>query len=1004
MKKLFLALLFLPVSLYSEETFWPIFTWGNGRLTKSILDALTALSKSSEYNGYILLCVFIGLNAALLYFVVKGSIFAALRSWLVPTLILLNIGFIPVKVVIHDNLVKTDPIAQNIPVDNVPLFFAAPMSIFTSFSQEMTEIMETFFHQVNDPIYNWTGHIFGGHSLYNIRKMKILDGTTEQNFREFCRECVFRDLGLGIYTREDLLEAPNLIKFLKNHTSKIRGCTYIYPKTLKINVPKNNEEEVSDNKIEATINDIASLAGTKGRLSCRRAIEQIAMNISGNLLNSREILLGAVGNQFGFLSKTASEAPIEEIIKQQIAIDTLKDYTNPTHTSLAAAKARAVQNETNRILGIFSSADLIAQRNDLFLILLAASSFIGILSLMQIGLKMILNYFKLLAWLAFWPPLYVVVNFLLDHKWAIKKTLYGISNSGLTLGTSEGLLEIWQQQQASANALLCMIPALSWAILFLAKQGVHALFSMVGGLSGGAHSAASAGAAEAVSGNYNYQNIGIKGKSTGHSSFFQQQNAPFIGTDKMTQSMASGEVVSGMTGEGLTYKEAQSNLANVPVLRESLSSSISNQLEEAESLNQTDGIHLSETASDLTSALKDLGFTRNTSLGQTEGHTSTHQQGLHTQAQQAYSQALSLAEQRGESVQDVFREAANANLGFKVFGTGTSGDLSLSKGFSHLSDEQKQTRLAEDLSLFKQLQNLSQTAKTDGVNLSGASDVKTAQNFTDKFDKMGSVAESYNSSFSKIQGLKDLQSVAQSKDLSVSNSLVNPFTDYLFDRNHQDIGRVQSALRNPEQMESYANDFLSDYKREFEMTKPDLEAAHIQNKDSAIHSFNDPSQRKFSVHENVAPDMHINSEFKKDDFPSKNLLKTAESQIGSMNPGIIQIQDPGDWKPLELTKARKNAPTPLDIRDFKHIESETKDIPQQLDQKNEEFEKNADTHFLLKSIQHSTVKKAAGMVQKFFELSESELSKPYDPGLPGWDELTGEQKVAVMDFRTSDDI
>lgn len=703
-------------------------------------------------------------------------------------------------------------------------------------------------------------------------------------------------------------------------------------------------------------------------------------------------MLGAVGNQFGFLSKTADSAPIEKIIEQQMAIDTLKEYTNPTHTSLAAAKARAVQTETNRILGMFSSADLIAQRNDLFLILLAASSFIGILSLMQMGLKMILNYLKLLGWLAFWPPLYVIVNFLLDHKWAAKKALYGLSSSEFTLAASDGLLEIWQQQQASANALLCMIPALAWAILFLAKQGVHALFSMVGGL--GAQGAASAGAAEAVSGNYNNQNVSTKGKSTGQSSFFQQQNAPFIATDKMTQSTASGEVASGMTGENLTYKEAQSNLAYAPLLRESLSSNISSHLEEAESLNQTDGIHLSETATDLTSALRDLGSTQSTSLSQTEGHTNTHQQGLQAHAQQVYSKALSLAEQRGESVQDVLREATNANLGFRVFGTGLSGDLSLGKSFSQLSDEQKQERLSEDLSLFKQMQHLSQTAQTDGVHLSGSSDLKAAQNFTDKFDKMESVAESYNSSFSKIQGLKDLQSIAQSKDLSISNSLVNPFTDYLFEKNHQDIGRVEAALKSPEQMDTYANDFLATYKMGFEGKKPDLASTYLQNKENAIQSFNNP-RKTFSVHDHVAPELHLNPELKNRASASRDRLERVEPQMGAKQE---IIQNPGDQKSLELTKARKNAPLPLDQKSFQQIRTDAEGLPNELSQKEEEFEK--DPNFLLKASQHSTAKKA---IEKAGELlGFSQLDQPYDPGLPGWKELTDEQKIAVIDSRISE--
>lgn len=237
------------------------------------------------------------------------------------------------------------------------------------------------------------------------------------------------------------------------------------------------------------------------------------------------------------------------------------------------------------------------------------------------------------------------------------------------------------------------------------------------------------------------------------------------------------------------------------------------------------------------------------------------------------------------------------------------------------------------------MQHLSQTAQTDGINLSGTSDIKAAENFTDKFDKMESVAESYNSSFSKIQGLKDLQSVAQSKDLSVSNSLVNPFTDYLFEQNHQDIGRVQAALKNPEQMDSYASDFLSTYKRGFEAKKPDLVSTHLQNKDAAIQSFNDPSREVFSVHDNVAPDMHLNSEFKNRASRSRDSLERMEPQVGAKNPGIIQVQNPGDRKPLELIKARKNAPIPLDKRNFQQIVADSEGIPKELSQKTGEFDK-----------------------------------------------------------------
>ncbi|MCB1116540.1 MAG: hypothetical protein KDK71_08730, partial [Chlamydiia bacterium] len=114
---------------------------------------------------------------------------------------------------------------------------------------------------------------------------------------------------------------------------------------------------------------------------------------------------------------------------------------------------------------------------------------------------------------------------------------------------------------------------------------------------------------------------------------------------------------------------------------------------------------------------------------------------------------------------------------------------------------------------------------------------------------------------------------------------------------------------------------------------------HLQNKDAAIQSFNDPSQETFSVHDNVAPDMHLNSEFKNRASRSRDSLERMEPRIGAKNPSIIQVQNPGDRKTLELTKARKNAPIPLDKRNFEQITTDSEGIPKELSQKTGEFDK-----------------------------------------------------------------
>ena len=831
MKRPFLFLFFSPLSLFASASSWPVTTWGNSKVMKQIFDAVAALFSSRVYQNYLQFGVFCGLIALLLMVAWKADLFATSKQWLIPTFCFLSFGLMPVRVVVYDQLALTDISIQKVgPVDHVPLFVAAPVSLLTGVAGEITELVETIYHKVNDAIYNWTGHIYAGHSIYNTRKMRILDGTTEQNFREFCRECVFRDLGLGLYTREELLKAPRLIQFLKERTSTIRGCNYIYPTQFSFNLAKATNQDTLPKDQLVKINNKGILPGTKGRVSCRKAIHLIAMNLAGQLLNQKEMLLGAIGNQFGFLSNQARNAPIGRVIEQQIAIDTIRDYTNPTHMSLAASKARLVQNETNRFLGLFSAVDLMELRNTFTLILIALAPFLGVISLMQLGFGMMLSYIKLLGWLSSWPPFYVVINFLLDHKWMEKKALYGISSQEFTLASSEALFEIWKQQQSLANSLLCWVPPLSWAVLFLAKQGVHALVSMMGGLGAAAQGAASAAATESVTGIQNYRNVNTDNQSTGQASFFQQQRSPFLGQGAVTSQDAVGKTTSNLIGNKITYAQHLSQLAASPQMKKALSKSLSKNISDAESFHRGNTTAFNGTVSDLVSMMQDKGFGKQTTLGQTEGHTHNVQKGWMSQAQKVKNQLEAYAKNRGISTQDIFRASVNAGLGFSF---GTSLGLSTELGFNYndLTDDQKQQRIAEDFGLFKQIQQLSQTAKVDGVNLSGNSDVSSIVKFSNKFDRLMNISEGYKASHSRLKALKEMENIHQSNDLAATKNLINPFVRYVLAQNGGDIGKFQQATCDQAKMDQYMTKFLSEYEPQLTIDRSPLVERSFQETD-----------------------------------------------------------------------------------------------------------------------------------------------------------------------------
>jgi len=79
------------------------------------------------------------------------------------------------------------------------------------------------------------------------------------------------------------------------------------------------------------------------------------------------------------------------------------------------------------------------------------------------------------------------------------------------------------------------------------------------------------------------------------------------------------------------------------------------------------------------------------------------------------------------------------------------------------------------------------------------------------------------------------------------------------------------------------------------------------------------------------------------------------------------------------------------------------------DRKNQ-FAEKVKPNFLLKVPQHSILWKAAVKagelfgfpVQKMDKSGNHSPDKPYDPGILGWDSLNDEEKILVMDSRTSD--
>lgn len=993
MRKLLWGLSLVTTFPLSASEGLKIYTYGGGEILQKIFNLVSIIcgAKIADYDVAVWIAVNIGLLVAVVMAMTKMNLSPIWKQWLIPVFLTVSLFTLNTeKVIIHDYLIRNDSKQKDYKVDNVPLLLAYTAHFFSTLSHGMTEMLEDGAHLVDDGVYNWTGHIYAGKSLFNTRKMKLIDEVTEENFRNFCSECVFRDLGLGLYTKEELGKAPNLLEFLEERTSKIRGVQYRQP---------NHSIGPLDGKEEPP-------AGTTGMLSCQHAISRIHKHLNGELANSKELLIGSIGSEYQHLLDKSEKAPIQKLVEQQIAIDTLKDYTVGRYDTLAAKRAEQLQIASQKILGAMGANILLASRNYFEALLYGVFPLVIIVSLISLGFRVLLGWIQIIAWVSFWPPCFVIANFILDCIWEAKKGGLGFSGKSYSLNMSDGLFDLYNHMEGIACGIFLTIPLLSWGLLYLSKGGASALVHWASSFTGAAQSSASVAAAEETTGNYSYKNVGLSSQSFGNATENQRNMSPLLMGGTTSTQDVQGKMTTSIQGEGLSIDERKSNLLTDISNSEAFTNSIQSHLREAESVTQGESVSLSKNIAHTANAAQGLNKHTSNASSLSEGWDTSELSNMQRQAQEIYTKAEEYGKTHNMDTTQVFDEALKVGAGWGI-GLKAGIDGSLSNRFAQSEGDQKSERLSDALSIYESMQHLAQTVHREGGNFSAEEGFRDYQDFADSFNQTESSATQLNATYSTQKSLETLESNVQSKDLRVSRNLNNAFMGHL-EKSLGDKELIQQTLSDPLMRQREIDGFIrniapkttietSNLQKEYEAERGVLESnqSHWQSEIETARS------QKTSWQEKITPHTPTTEE---GIFAGSYNLEKLEA---------IKQENFGGFSPQETHQEQKKAEF---IGRFERIEAKAEEVkPKYYDAEGNpvggeyadqraQFKTTSEPNFLLKASQHSTLCKAAAAVGKFLGFPEQgeNPSKSYDLGLPGWDSLTDEQKIAVIDSRTSD--
>jgi conjugal transfer mating pair stabilization protein TraG len=400
-------------SLITASTLFadPIHTHGGGELLDQVFKVVSKILYGDHsnrleqtFNALLKISLTVGAFCALLLAFFRQKFEPLIRSFLIPGIVI--VGFLLVPRTSVEIIEKESPKEKRETI--VVPFFLGKFAAWTSYSFD--RLHHLFKNAIGD-VYPWTTNIYKGKKFLKSGSIPLSDPLLEENFREFCRECVFRDLGLGLYTKKELGEASNLLEFLAARTSEKRAIAY-------------NGEAIS----------------------CQDAIEAIKKSIeetSPKTIDHVDLLFNA---------------PQNNLSVQKIAIDLLQE-----EIFSPGLKSQKIES-----LGAQATVALMSLRSFFEAVLYLIFPLIVLLSLLTFGIRMALLWVRCIVWVCTWPIFYLATDLFLSALWKFRG-----SDTMLNLANATRLSDQYSSMETIACACVATIPFLSWFLIKEGSQLVH---------------------------------------------------------------------------------------------------------------------------------------------------------------------------------------------------------------------------------------------------------------------------------------------------------------------------------------------------------------------------------------------------------------------------------------------------------------------------------------------------------------------------------------------------
>lgn len=720
-----------------------IHTYGGAEILYKFFNAIAMLFNSSGgiVQPLAVIVASIGFVFAMTRAMFSSSLDSFITRYFLPLLIIPGLFMVPSSTA-HIEDVFTGKFSS---VDNVPLFFAKFSELTSTLSYKITTAIETAMHNPNDPTYTTTGMLFGADVSFDISRYKISNADLEKNLRNFSKQCVLYDLAFGRYSLNDLQTSSDLWGFLKGKTSNIRMIHYKDPTTKK-----------------------GAYLSCASALDKMEAIFEKESNYQANtdLIKNLPLTLQVLTN--------IQDQKQEDLSKQLLMMNYLAGDFSAGHFSVSRAQA---QQQSNFLLsGANASRFIVNLRMIIEIILYVSILFIVPFSVFPGGIKYLIAWAQSLIWIQLWPPLYAVINYIIQitAKGQAAKIL-GIADSttqtGLNFITSVGLENINSDMAAIAGYASLSVPFISSFIVYASSQSLSQLTSSI---MGPVHSAASMAASELETGNYSFANTSFGQFSYANSSSFQNNSAPTLSSGFMTENR--GDHATTYTPDKILMDQKTSNLVTSYYSDQNAVENLQRAHQYSQSSVDSAQKNYAETCSQHVRTMGDI----TEHLSQSQSYNDSHSISARNDIQESARYLVNEAENFGKAHNLSTRESMDLLGGV---GTGM-GSWFVDAKLSHTDGVNKDEifsaakNMSSNQDFQRHYQKIQDFASNQSHSILNDEGKRIVEGFTRSLDEVSNSQEQYQASLNQMNQISENLSWMESQSQSVKQNLNQEFVDW----------------------------------------------------------------------------------------------------------------------------------------------------------------------------------------------------------------------------------